>query len=389
MENGDTFWWVFTDAIIDILFVSDMFLCFFTVYSNEYEDYEVKRRKIAMNYLKGWFFFDVVAVLPISYFFTQNGGINDLARVARLPRLYKMIKVFRILRQTGKLQKYATEVLQIGMVIERAISFIFVIFLVTHIFSCLWYFLARWNNFDPETWVSKTGFSDESDTTIYIYCFYFVIQVLTTVGYGDIQISKTDEKITAMIIMGIGVITFSFAFGSLMSVLTNLNSRAAKLKKMTFELNSIKKKYRVSGDLYNKLFRALKFEIQQDENIENFISTLPTILKSEVTLAVNNKIISRLPYFKYKKANFCAQAASLLQSSKTFMGDMVFQKDEKIYEIFFLLKGKAGYVVQENNITVVYSKIKGGQLFGELDFFPIGEEIPNAERHFTVRALSD
>ena len=128
--------------------------------------------------------------------------------------------------------------------------------------------------------------------------------MLTTVGYGDMKITTSAEKIVAIVIMIIGVITFSFAFGSLMSVLTNLDSRAAKLKKKTFELNSIRRKYRVNADLYNRLFKALKFEIQQDENIENFISTLPSNLKTEVRLAVNNEIISRLPYFKFKSPNF-------------------------------------------------------------------------------------
>jgi phenylacetate-coenzyme A ligase PaaK-like adenylate-forming protein len=130
------------------------------------------------------------------------------------------------------------------------------------------------------------------------------MQVLTTVGYGDMKITTSGEKIVTIIIMIIGVITFSFAFGSLMSVLTNLDSRAAKLKKKTFELNSIRRKYKVNSDLYNRLFKALKFEIQQDENIENFISTLPTNLKTDVRLAVNNEIISRLPYFKFKNKNF-------------------------------------------------------------------------------------
>jgi CRP-like cAMP-binding protein len=81
--------------------------------------------------------------------------------------------------------------------------------------------------------------------------------------------------------------------------------------------------------------------------------------------------------------------ASLLQSSKTFVGDNVYNEGDKIFEVFFLLKGKAGFVVTESNLTVVYFKLRRGHIFGELDFFPVGDEIPTGDRQFTAKALTD
>lgn len=116
-----------------------MVLSFFTTYSNKYEDYETNRRKVALNYFKGWFFFDLIAVLPIQYFFTVGAGFNDMARLARLPRLYKLVKIFRLIRifrlvkQSGKIRKYAGEMLQIGIIIERVLSFSMILFITTHV----------------------------------------------------------------------------------------------------------------------------------------------------------------------------------------------------------------------------------------------------------------
>jgi len=104
--------------------------------------------------------------------------------------------------------------------------------------------------------------------------------------------------------MIVGVITFSFASGSLMSVLTNLNSRAAKLKQKTFELTSIKRKYAVPGNLFEKIYKELNYEIQQDENFEHFFQTLPENYRIELILIVNNTIISKIPYFKDKDKQF-------------------------------------------------------------------------------------
>lgn len=107
-----------------------------------------------------------------------------------------------------------------------------------------------------------------------------------------------------IIIMLIGVVVFSFAFGSLMSVLTNLDSRAAKLKEKTFELNSLKRKYNLPDGLYERIFKDLKFEIEQDSNMETFIMTLPAVLRTELILTVNSQIVNEIPYFKEKKEQF-------------------------------------------------------------------------------------
>ena len=310
IDSDDSFWWILLDTLIDTFFLVDIVLNFFTVYTNSYEDYETDRRKIAFKYLRGWFIFDLIAILPIQYFFTAGSGINDLARLARLPRLYRLIKVFRLIRvfrlvkQSGRIKKYAGEMLQIGMIIERVLTFSFILFITTHVFACMWYFLAKWNEFEPDTWVAITNYQDESNWTIYVYCFYFIITIITTVGYGDMPVTTSGEKILAMLVMIVGVITFSFAIGSLTSALSNLDNRAAKLKAKSFELNSIRKKYKVKSDLYNKLFKALKFEIEQDENIEEFMTTLPTVLRTELSLCINNEIINIIPYFKEKDQSF-------------------------------------------------------------------------------------
>lgn len=100
-----------------------------------YEEFVTDRKLIAFNYLKGWFIFDIIAILPVSYFFNDDGGVNDLARVARLPRLYKLVKVLRIVKQGDKIKKHATELLRIGMTVERIILFSVILFITTHLIS--------------------------------------------------------------------------------------------------------------------------------------------------------------------------------------------------------------------------------------------------------------
>ncbi|CAI2381160.1 unnamed protein product [Moneuplotes crassus] len=393
VENEDSFSWLLLDTVIDLFFLADIIINFFTVYTNRSEDFVVSRKLIALNYLRGWFIIDFIAIIPVNYFYDPKQGVNDLARLARLVRLYKLVKLFRIVKQGGKIKKYAADALKLNMVKERILTFILFLTITCHVLSCMWYFSASWDDFSPDTWVAKTNYQDESDLRKYIYCFYFTTTIITTVGYGDMPITTSLEKIIAIGMIIVGVITFSFSLGSLMSVLENVDNSEAKFKEKYYELNSIKKKYNIPQALYNKLYKSLRFKISKDEsNLYNFIETFPVKIRTELTLKINREIFSRIPYFKGKDEHFLAMAAELFKNSRRniYKDEYLFSEDNPVYEIFFLLTGKAGYVVSDEGVAIIFCEIHPGNLFGELDFFNSGAQDTTFEkRKFSVKALAD
>ena len=72
---------------------------------------------------------------------------------------------------------------------------------------------------------------------------YFTVTTITTVGFGDISGGTTPEKIICLVLMVIGVIAFSFATGTLSSILSNLDHTSAKLKQKLGILHDIKDEY--------------------------------------------------------------------------------------------------------------------------------------------------
>ncbi len=64
-------------------------------------------------------------------------------------------------------------------------------------------------------------YTDMSDSDLYVTSFYFTTTTILTVGYGDITAVSMSEKILCIILMIIGVISFSFATGSLSSIIAN------------------------------------------------------------------------------------------------------------------------------------------------------------------------
>ena len=60
------------------------------------------------------------------------------------------------------------------------------ILLVNHLVACFWYFVAKYNDFDSNSWVYMAKLTDADLFTKYSAAFEWSLQTLTTVGYGDI-----------------------------------------------------------------------------------------------------------------------------------------------------------------------------------------------------------
>jgi hypothetical protein len=64
---------------------------------------------------------------------------------------------------------------------------------------------------------------------IYMLSLYWTVTTITTVGYGDISGTNSIERIFCSMIMLIGVISFSYANGSLSSILTTYDSSSVPM----------------------------------------------------------------------------------------------------------------------------------------------------------------
>lgn len=224
------------ELVVDFFFLLDIIAnFFFAFHSSDYEMIDSKKA-IAKAYLKGWFTVDVLAIIPFDKMFRVQ-GYNGLARILRLPKIYKLIKMTRLVRmlkivkERNKLVKYLGEVLKIGVGFERLLFAILLFLIACHIIACLWIFagrvqqgensLAEFCATEHANWICVNEFGSSSDITLYFSAFYFTVTTITTVGYGDISAYNTVERIICIVLMITGVISFSFASGSLSSILSN------------------------------------------------------------------------------------------------------------------------------------------------------------------------
>ena len=84
------------DDIVEYHFYVDIILSFFCEYKDPDTNLtERSFKKIAINYLQGWFVIDFVSIFPF-YWFIPSGSLTKLFRIFRIPRLVKLIDVGRV-----------------------------------------------------------------------------------------------------------------------------------------------------------------------------------------------------------------------------------------------------------------------------------------------------
>lgn len=168
-------------------------------------------------------------------------------------------------------------------------------------------------------------------------------------------------------IMVFGVIAFSFANGSLASIMQNYDQHNAGYQEKLVTLNKIYKDYCLPLDLFIKIKKSLGYENKKDINeLTHFLDTLPHKLKTEVSLYVYESRYENIKFFKNRSVSFILWMCPLLRPQIYNENQFFFQENEVITEVFFLIKGKASFVLPRYKNTS-YINIKNGNHFGVID----------------------
>ncbi len=162
--DKDNLRWIILNYCIDFLFLVDIIFIFNTAYNDDDFTIVDDRKLIAKGYCYSWFSIDFLAIVPFDQLIqgVSAAGMNDVVRIARIGRMYKLIKLTRLLRilkimkERNKLLKYVQDFMKIGIGFERLFFFIFIFLVLCHIVSCLWVFVAKFQEDDEaETYEEK------------------------------------------------------------------------------------------------------------------------------------------------------------------------------------------------------------------------------------------
>lgn len=98
-------------------------------------------------------------MIPISYVVQDDSGTtsksswNKLLRLVRLPRLYRLLRLLKLKKQTINIKNTTAfarmlSKFNINEGLIKGMQLLVNILFVNHLVACLWFFIARIDNFD-------------------------------------------------------------------------------------------------------------------------------------------------------------------------------------------------------------------------------------------------
>jgi hypothetical protein len=322
---------------ITIVFFADILLHFYYPIiegAEQANTYDARKR-----YLKTWFVIDLLAAIPFIIVF--NNPLFGLFRLLKITRLIQFMYLVR--KKSVKFSDYS-----------MMIFFLFWLIIVSHWLTC--------------GWIELRTFSAETDsTTKYVTSLYWVVETISTVGYGETNPINNLQYMYAMVIMLFGVAVYGFIIANIANILSKRNPARAQffnnLEQLKIFVNyrniplSLQKKIR---DYYDYIWKK---KLGFDESI--FLSGLPQGLRNEVSLHLRKEILQKIPLFDGVSNEFLNEVSLFMRPIVCVPNEYVFKEGDTGNEMYFVIKGKLNVISGKEEISV----LTDGDFFGEIALF--------------------
>ena len=342
----------FFNNFIDIIFIFDFIISFFVAYLNFDEVLIFDFKLIVSHYLKTWFYIDLISAIPFQTIFTIfNNKCKDQGYLVHplygknfyyLFILLRLLKIFKIISHNKYLEKLSDELskYQFYNKYGNLIISLFTFFISLHIVACIFIFIGK---NDYPNWIDHFNYNYKDFHELYLISIYFMIETLTTVGYGDISFISIREKIFGLFMEVIGICFYSWALTQISNYIKVLNEKTEELLNKINILEDIRNTYpNLPNDLYERILRYLNYNhlyIKKDKHI--IIDELPIGLKNSLIYEMYKPFIKNFTFFKnFSNIDFIVKVISAFKPVLSVKNDILIKDGCFVEDMIFVKKGK-------------------------------------------------
>eukprot|EP00736_Rhodelphis_marinus_P013098 Rmarinus@m.20171 len=380
------------DVFVDLFFVIDIIIRFRTAYVENFR-VVTDPQKIARAYTRSlWFYFDLISCFPINYVVLLWGGIgSNTARVNRLFRFTRLARILRVVRINRLLRHYEDDLWEVLWLIRLA-RLSFCIIFVAHFMCCIWYYVGLENEVsgDGRTvlgWVAQQEWADEEALyTRYITSFYWAITSMTTVGYGDIIASTTNEKLYAVGAMILGGYLFGLVIGNISNVISDEHSSSHMYNLKMKSLKEFLYYRQVPSELQTRIrrFYEVLFVNKTVFDEKDIVTSLPHSLKTNLVRHLYRDLVSKVPLFNNLDEEVVTKVCLMMQPYRGVPGDIITKEGEVGRELYVICSGSVLLTYKDLTKRILHKN----SFFGELALLGLGGGLDGSRHLQTATALS-
>ncbi|KAG2491337.1 hypothetical protein HYH03_010341 [Edaphochlamys debaryana] len=342
------------ERLIDAVFWIDVGLNFRTAYIDHSANMVRDGGKVALHYMRTWFFVDLVASIPfdiIVLWFVQGISSEGLIALGLL-RTPRLLRLGRLLRYFDRMK---------GANIVRMGKLLFFMALVAHWVSCLWFMLYRilHGNY---VW-SYDALTNAKTMTYYVEAY--LQSFLLMIG-NDINPQNNIERLYCTGILVIGACFYAIVVGHMSLLVNNMNPTASRHKFKKDIINNTVRYLGAPRDIAGRIdqyFDYLTTYSHPGPDGMALISQLPSSMFQDIAIWMYRDLVTKVPLFKECEPAFIAQLVIRLRLAVFLPSEVIFRIGDVGHEMYFITKG---HVAVHNDNGEMLAVLHKGGFFGEL-----------------------
>ncbi|XP_078350361.1 voltage-gated delayed rectifier potassium channel KCNH5-like isoform X3 [Oculina patagonica] len=340
------------DLLVDWMFLADIALNFHTTYVGKDGEVIDDLKMIRWNYIRSWFFLDLVSSLPygVLAFITKDSETNATTLLGFL-KVFRLLRLGRVARKIDKYLEYGASTFFLLM-----LSFC----LVAHWMACIFYLIATgYDNYEHHGWLQVLGrtvgrpykyingtdeVDPETGPTIaskYVSALYYTLTSLTTIGFGNIAPNTTAEKMFGCITMLLGAILFSLIFGQVSAILNQAQKNTAKYHSIIDNMKQFSKLYKLPTALATRTidFFMSTWAMNKGIDTDEVLKYCPKDLQADICVHLNRIILENNPAFRDANTGVKRAIARNFWITHVAPGDRIIHHGESLDVLYFIARG--------------------------------------------------
>ena len=278
------------NTLIDVVFLADVVLNFFTTYIDRNGDEVLDHKKITKSYLRGNFWLDLVASIPIDNFIVLFSQATEEIEIIQLSDLLKLVRILRL----GRIIRFSRTRDDVKATM-KLLQLTLYLFMWVHCSACLWFVIVR----SEEEWIPVPDFLTGTTTLYqegiwrqYFTCFYHAVWLL--VG-GEVGPRNAFQAFFASIMFIAGALITAVLFGEMAVLMSNLNRRQTQFQEILDGALTTMHNMKLPQELTNKILdyiTSTQSSLSAQEEYETFQKFISPSLQQEVSACIYDPIIS-------------------------------------------------------------------------------------------------
>jgi len=288
------------------------------------------------------FFIDIAATVPVDgiWFFFMDESDPTNQEIASALGLLRLLRVNRLLMLFRKLQKN-TYFNLLGVVVAKFVVFIL---LCTHTSGCIFYKLAHYGDFAPNTWVGKffIGLQDQGLPTRYMHVLFWAVGTFKAgPSVGQLAPTSNSEMFMACITMMVNICLQTYLVSNMAALLTTTDVRIYNMRNQLMQVRDFAARNKLPSELCLQLSSFIKFKFStQEEADQNLLGGLPDLYRQRISHVLFEELVNSVDIFRNCQSVFLRQLHCNFKAALFMPHEQVATIDEPATSLQIVAEGE-------------------------------------------------